>query len=116
MKIAFLIFSYLHKEKPNMPILLHTLLFAKEMKDKGDEVKIIFEGEGVQWAKDFLNEDHPLHNHAKPLFENIVVCEACASMFNVLNDIKDKVTVENALYGHISLRKYLEENYKIIEL
>ena len=116
MKTAFLVFSYLHKEKPNMPIMLHTLLFAKEMKDKGDEVKIIFEGEGVQWAKDLLNEDHPLHNHVKPLLEDIVVCESCASMFNVLEDIKDKVTIENVLYGHISLRKYLEEDYRIIEL
>ena len=116
MKTAFLVFSYSHNERPNMPIIFHTLLFAKEMKDKGEGVKIIFEGEGVQWVKDLLNEDHSLYNYTKPLLENIVVCEACASMFNVLEDIKDKVTVENILYGHISLKKYLDEDYQIIEL
>ena len=116
MKVAFLIFSYLHGEKPNMPIMLHTLLFAREMKEKGDEVKIILEGEGVLWGRDLLKEDHPLSNHVKPLLEDIVVCEACANVFKVMDDVKDKLTLENDLFGHISLKKYMDEGYNIITL
>ncbi|AEH07568.1 DsrE family protein [Methanothermococcus okinawensis] len=115
MKNAFLIFSYMHNNKPNMAVMMHVLLFAKEMNEKGDNVKIIFEGEGVNWAKDLLNEDHPLSNHAKPLLNNFVVCEACANMFGVLDDIKGKLNIENDLFGHISLKKYLDEGYNIIE-
>ncbi|HID47314.1 MAG TPA: hypothetical protein EYH15_02300 [Methanothermococcus okinawensis] len=116
MKTVFLVFSYLHREKPNMPVMLHTLLFAKEMKEKGDEVKIILEGEGVLWARDLLKEDHPLSNHVKPLLEDIVVCEACANIFKVMDDIKDRLTLENDLYGHVSLKKYLDKGYSVISL
>lgn len=115
MKNAFLVFSYLHHNKPNISLMMHILLFAKEMKEKGDDVKIIFEGEGVNWAKDLLNEEHPLSNHVKPLMDNIIVCEACANMFGILDDIKDKLHVENELFGHVSLKKYLDEDYNVIE-
>ncbi|WP_421077244.1 DsrE family protein [Methanothermococcus sp. Ax23] len=115
MKNAFLVFSYMHNDKPNMPVMLHVLLFAKEMKEKGDDVKIIFEGEGVNWAKDLLNEEHPFSNHAKPLMDNFVVCEACASMFGILDDVKDKLNVENDLFGHVSLKKYLDEGFDVIK-
>jgi len=114
MKNAFLIFSYMHQNKPNIPLMMHVLLFAKEMKEKGDAVKIIFEGEGVNWAKDLLNSEHPLSNHAKPLMEDFVVCEACANMFGVLDAIKDKLNVESDLYGHISLKKYMDDEYNVI--
>ncbi len=116
MKVAFLIFSYSNKDKPNMPVMFHTLLFANELKEKGDEVKIILEGEGVLWAKDLLNEDHPLKNHFEKLKDDFVVCEACASMFNIKNEIEGKLKLENDLFGHISLKKYLDDGYQIIEL
>ncbi|WP_457612133.1 DsrE family protein [Methanocaldococcus sp.] len=116
MKIAYLIFSYLHKDSPNMPIMFHTLLFANEMKEKGDKVKIILEGEGVLWARDLLSEDHPLKNHFEPLKDDFVVCEACASMFNVKDIVKDKLKMENDLRGHISLKKYIDDGYNIITL
>ncbi|ACX72292.1 conserved hypothetical protein [Methanocaldococcus vulcanius M7] len=116
MKVAFLIFSYFHKNQPNMPVMMHTLLFANELKEKGDEVKIILEGEAVLWAKDLLSENHPLKSHFEKVKDDFVVCEACASMFNVKEEIKDKLKLENDLFGHISLKKYLDGGYRIIEL
>ncbi|AEF95989.1 DsrE family protein [Methanotorris igneus] len=116
MKTAFLVFSYEKNGKPNMPIMFHTLLFANEMKEKGDEVKIILEGEGVNWAKDLLNEDHPLKNHFEKLKDDFVVCEACASMFGVKEKIEGKLKLDNDLFGHVSLKKYLDDGYQIIEL
>ncbi len=116
MKVAFLIFSYLHKNQPNIPVMFHTLLFANEMKEKGDEVKLLLEGEAVLWARDLLDENHPLKSHFEKLKDDFVVCEACASMFNVKDEIEGKLKMENDLFGHISLKKYLDEGYKIIEL
>ncbi|WP_456419294.1 DsrE family protein [Methanocaldococcus infernus] len=116
MKVAFLIFSYQKDSKPNMPIMFHTLLFANEMKEKGDEVKILLEGEAVNWAKDLLSENHPLKNHFEKLKENFVVCEACSDMFKIKDEIKGKLELENDLFGHISLKKYLDEGYRVIEL
>ena len=116
MKVAFLIFSYSNKDKPNMPVMFHTLLFANEMKEKGDEVKIILEGEAVLWAKNLLSENHPLKNHFEKLKDDFVVCEACATMFNIKEEIKGKLKLENDLFGHISLKKYLDEGYRVIEL
>jgi len=46
--------------------------------------------------------------------DDFVVCEACASMFDVLDDVKDKLRVENDLFGHISLKKYLDEGFDVI--
>ncbi len=116
MKVAYLVFSYLHKNSPNMPIMFHTLLFANEMKEKGDDVKIILEGEGVLWARDLLSEEHPFKNHFEPLKDNFVVCEACTSMFEIKETVEGKLKMEGDLRGHISLKKYMDEGYKIITL
>ncbi|ENN96197.1 hypothetical protein J422_03583 [Methanocaldococcus villosus KIN24-T80] len=113
MKTAFLIFNFLHKEQPNIPLMFHILLFAGEMKEKGDDVKIILEGEAVQWAK-LLLENDKLKNHFEKVKDCFIVCEACAAMFNVKDEIKDHFKLENDLYGHISLKKYMDEGYRII--
>lgn len=115
MKTAFLMFNYEKNGKPNMPVMFHALLFASEMKEKGDDVKIILEGEAVKWAKDLLSEDHPLKNHFEKLNDDFVACEACSSMFGVLDDIKDKIKIENDLHGHVSLKGYMDEDYKVVD-
>ncbi len=116
MKTAFLVFSYKNGENLAMPLIFHTLLFANEMVEKGDDVKIILEGEGVLWAKDLLNEEHPLKGHFEKLKDNFVVCEACAVMFNIKDEIKDELTLENKLKGHISLKEYIDNGYTIIKM
>jgi hypothetical protein len=115
MKACFLIFTYDKGGKPYVPVIFHALLFAKEMKEKGDDVKIVFEGEAVKWFNELLKEDHPLKSHVEALKDNFIACEACSNMFGVLDSIKGKIKIENDLHGHISLKKYLDSDYKVIE-
>lgn len=115
MRTCFLVFTYDKDGKPYMPTMFHVLLFAKEMKEKGDTVTIVFEGEGVKWFNELFKTDSPLKSHVEALKDNFVACEACSSMFSVLEKIKGKVKIENDLHGHISLRNYIDKDYTIIE-
>ncbi|MBA2862187.1 DsrE family protein [Methanococcus maripaludis] len=115
MKACFLIFTYDKGGKPYVPIIFHALLFAKEMKEKGDDVKIVFEGEAVKWFNEILKPDHPLKTHVEALKDNFVACEACSHMFDVFTSIKGKIAIENELHGHVSLRKYLDNGYTVVE-
>ncbi|MBP2144063.1 sulfur relay (sulfurtransferase) complex TusBCD TusD component (DsrE family) [Methanococcus voltae] len=115
MKISLLVFSYEKDGAPMNTLMFHVLLFAKELKEKGEDVKILFEGEGVQWAKELINPEHPFKKHVEYLKDNFVACEACSSMHGILDDIVGKVAIENDLHGHISLKKYLDDDGKVVE-
>ncbi|ABR54388.1 conserved hypothetical protein [Methanococcus vannielii SB] len=115
MKECFLVFTYEKDGKPYIPVMFHVLLFASEMKKKGDLVKIVFEGEGVKWLNELFNPEHPLKSHVEGLKDTFVACEACSSMFSVLEKIKGKVELENRLHGHVSLKNYLDSGYTVIE-
>jgi hypothetical protein len=54
---------------------VNAMVVAKELKDAGDEVQIIFDGAGTQWLGELSDSNHKAH----PLFEQVrdVVSGAC---------------------------------------
>src|SRR4030042_4442414 len=100
---------------------LHSLLYAKEVKDAGHLVALIFDGAGTEWAEAFQHPDHKLHGRYQELKKlGIVeeVCDFCAAAFQVEEGIQ-KMS-ESALVaefdGHPSLKKWIDLGYEVIVL
>lgn len=101
----------------------HALLYTKELKEAGHEVKLIFDGGGTKWVTELSQTDHPL----TPLFNSVKesgaisgVCEYCIGAFG-----GDKEEIKKAglplageYMGHPSvtllrsLTLYLKDLYK----
>ncbi len=99
----------------------HALLYAKELKEAGIEVKLIFDGGGTAWLREFRKADNPL----RPLYEAVKatgavagVCKYCVSAFGGKpEDATDEgLPLDEEYQGHPSLAALIKENYRIITL
>ncbi|HQO69758.1 MAG: DsrE family protein [Clostridia bacterium] len=99
----------------NEMCFIHILLNALEMKQKGKEVKIVFEGEAVRLPKVLSDKANPMYR--KCLEEGIIdgVCEACSKTLGAYEDNKALgLTFLSELKGHPSINRYMEEGFEVI--
>lgn len=95
---------------------LNALEFAKELKDNGDDVRIVFDGAGVKWIADVSDENHKLHPVYKAVEDKVDgACSFCASAFGVRQKLeKLNVTFLDDYDDHPSLRSLVKEGYQIV--
>ena len=96
--------------------VFNALIMAKELKEAGHIVNIIFDGAGTEWLAKLQMEDNKMHALYIELKDNIVGgCDFCAVAFNVKDILKEKdIPLSSDFMGHTSFKKYIEEDYKII--
>lgn len=89
---------------------------AKEFKENGDDVKIIFDGAGTQW----LNKLSDPQNLLYPLFDAVRdkvtgACAFCAAAFGAAEGAAaGGVELVDEYEGHPSIRQLVKEGYEII--
>jgi len=101
---------------------LHALLYAKELKEHGHEVVLIFDGAGTEWAYDWVNPDST--SELQPLFKELreklgtwIICDYCAAAFKVKRGLTVlNVPLTSEYEGHPSIAKWADEGYQIIVL
>ncbi|MBT3445986.1 DsrE family protein [bacterium] len=95
---------------------VNALMTAKEFKEAGDEVKIIFDGAGTKWISKF-NEENGKYNS---LFDSVRdkvagVCGYCASAFKVSEDVaKFNINLIDEFDGHPSFKKLVDEGFTVL--
>lgn len=76
---------------------------AYELKQRGDEVTIIFQGAGTRWAAVLTKQDHPLHGLYNLVKDRIAgVSCGCSDVFGVRHDAESagfNVLTDNAIPG-----------------
>jgi len=74
----------------NMARALHALLYAKQIKAKGGEVELIFDGGGTEWAAEFPKNEHFKKMYQELLDTGVVkgVCSFCAGAFSVKDELE----------------------------
>lgn len=110
-KIVFFAFS---GEKSSF---MHILLNAVDMQEKGNEVKVVIEGQATKLVQTFIEEEIPIFKKALNL--NIIdsICKACSEQCGVLEyNQKTGIPINGDLMGHPPMNKYIEDNYQIIVL
>ncbi len=96
--------------------LVNALEVAKELKEKGYPVALVFDGAGTEGLAALANPDHRAH----PLFAAVAdrvagACHHCAGAFGVRASLAALgQTLLDPYEGHPSLVGYLAEGYRVL--
>ena len=101
---------------------VHAFLYARELKEHGHEVVLIFDGAGTEWAEELSNPAST--SKLKPAYEQLkergiveVICDYCATAFQVRTPLAERGRLLIAEYeGHPSIAKWIDEGYRLIIL
>lgn len=111
---------FVHASENEGAKALHSLLYAHELHEAGNEVKVIFDGAGTIWIKKWEDPKHKLN----PLFKAVKklgviegVCEYCAGAFGVETEVRQSgLPALGQINGHPSLAQLVADDYQIITL
>lgn len=101
--------------------LFNALFLTLELKDKGQEVALIFQGAGTRWPSEAMLPDHPAHALYDAVADSIVgVCGGCADVFGATENlsgsgltlIRDKDIPGTS--GILDLSRYLDQSYRLV--
>ncbi|MDO5027998.1 MAG: DsrE family protein [Bacillota bacterium] len=94
---------------------LHALMNAKQLKEKGYQVKVLLEGQSVTLPKELVAENNPLFQGLKEDGTIVGVCLACSKTLGVFEDNeKLGLAMIDDMYGHAGVGKYMEEGYEVL--
>lgn len=115
MKTAIVIFADT-ETKEALGRVLNALEFAKELKEHGDDVRIIFDGAAVKWLPEITDSEHYVHPLYKAVEDKVDgACSYCASAFGVQQKLsKLGTTFLDDYDDHPSLRNLMVEGYHIV--
>jgi hypothetical protein len=103
------------RDYEGMGRVVNAMITVKEYKDAGEEVKLILDGAGTRWIKQFTKPDQPYRELYDQVKDKVSVCEYCAGAFNVSKEVQEQnLPVENEYDGHPSIRKLLNEGWKVV--
>ena len=96
--------------------LVNALEAAKELKQGGDDVRIIFDGAGTAWVPDLAKEEHKAHRLYAAVQDKIVgACSYCAAAFGVKDKVQAAGVRLTAEYdGHPSIRSLIQGGFTIL--
>lgn len=101
--------------------LFNAMFIAYELKEKGQQVALIFQGAGTRWAGEIVKPDHPAHRLYTAVKDTVVgVCGGCADVFGATADVKAtglSLIREKEIPGTsgiIDLSRYLDEGYRLL--
>jgi hypothetical protein len=110
------------KGHDGMARAVHALLYAKELKEQGHDVVLIFDGAGTEWAEQLSDPAGesglaPLYTELKLLGIIEVVCDHCAQAFRVKDQLAQRNAPLTAEYaGHPSVAKWVAKGYQLVVL
>ncbi len=110
----------LHAQPGDMGRAVHGLLYSKDLKEAGHQVRLIFDGAGTTWVREFEKPDHKYHKLYQEVKKSGLIggaCDYCAQAFQVKNEIAQAGIPFHAEYGgHPSVAKLVQEGYTLITL
>jgi hypothetical protein len=101
--------------------LFNALFIVHDLKEKGRDVVLIFQGAGVRWAAEISKPDHPAHHLYQAIRDTrIEVCGGCADVFgetDAASDtglplVRDRMIAGTT--GVIDLSTYCEDGNRLI--
>ncbi|BDQ37397.1 hypothetical protein SYK_17570 [Pseudodesulfovibrio nedwellii] len=97
---------------------VHVLLNALDMKEKGEDTIIVFEGASVTLIPELEKKENPfstLYFKAKDAGLIDGACKACSAKLGVLDAVKEAgIELIGDMAGHPSIAEYQKKGYTII--
>lgn len=101
-----------------MMCFIHVLLNALDMKDRGDDVVVIFEGAATALIPQLAKKENAFHGlYVRAVETGIVAgaCKACSAKLGVLDDvIAADIPLLDDMSGHPSMAGFRARGYHII--
>lgn len=95
--------------------LVNGLEAAREFREAGDEIELIFDGAATQWVGELESEGHPYHDLYLSVKDEIEVCEYCVGAFEQETAVSEAgVGRRDEHDGHPSIRSLVEDGYEVI--
>ena len=100
--------------------MFNALFLTLELKEKKQDVTLIFQGAGTRWIAEASKSDHPTHAIYAAVKDKILVCGGCADVFGATAQaesagarlVRDKQIPGTP--GVLDLSRYLDENARLI--
>lgn len=121
MKLALAIISDPRAGEESLARLLNAFAAASDVSQAGHETEIVFIGTGTRWPAELVNPLHAAHGAyqgVRPLVAG--ASRACASAFGATEGLRQAGVPEKhdnpipGTAGALSLRRYLEEDWKLL--
>jgi hypothetical protein len=101
--------------------LFNAMFLTLELKDKSQEVALIFQGAGARWPTEVTQPAHPAHALYHAVADKIAgVCSGCADVFGATEGVKAtglKLVREREIAGVgsiLDLSRYLDQGYRLV--
>ena len=95
----------------------HVLMNALDLHKAGFEVKIIFEGASVKLPAVLKEENNPLFGKALDAGLIAGICFACSKVLGVFEaNLALGLPMLDDMYGHASMKPYLEDGYEVVSM
>ncbi len=101
--------------------LFNALFVAYELKEKRQQVAVMFQGAGVRWASELVRPTHPAHALYNAIKDEVVgVCGGCADVFGATRaatTASAQLIREQEIPGTsgiIDISKYLEDGFRVL--
>jgi DsrE/DsrF-like family len=101
--------------------LFNAMFLAKELKDRKEEVALVFQGTGARWPAEIVKSGHPANGLYEAVSDKIEgICGGCADVFGAtagakktgLELVRDKdIPGTN---GILDLSRYLADGYRSV--
>ncbi|MBI4542010.1 MAG: DsrE family protein [Gemmatimonadetes bacterium] len=105
-------------QKADMGRAVHSLLYARQLKDGGHDVKVFYDGEGTTWIPRFEDPAFKYHDLYRGVLDEGLIggaCEYCAGAFGAKAAIETTaVPLVSDCNGHPDLAKMVAEGRTII--
>lgn len=107
--------------KESVAKIRHALIYSKEIKDAGNEIILIFDGNGTKWL-DIISNETSEFDFLNKLFKEVkskgIVYKAC-EFCSTRKDVKDSLKFKNVEFlseydGHPNVGKLINDGYQII--
>ncbi|KAB2914784.1 MAG: DsrE family protein [Hyphomicrobiaceae bacterium] len=101
--------------------LFNAMFLTLELKDKGQDVALIFQGAGARWPAEVTKPAHPAHALYHAIADKVVgVCGGCADVFGATEGakatgvtlVRDKQIPGTG--GILDLSRYLDQGYRLV--
>ncbi|MGW0821041.1 hypothetical protein [Streptomyces sp. NPDC002845] len=94
----------------------NALVAAKEFKDGGDNVRLVFDGAGTRWPGVLSDTEHPAHGVYEAVSDVVTgACDYCAKAFEAEESARAAhVHLLDEYEGHPSIRRLVADGYQVI--
>lgn len=96
--------------------VVNALVAAKEFKEAGDDVRVVFDGAATRWPAALSDERHRAHSLYQAVADTVEgACGYCARAFEAEHSVRDAhVHLLSEYEGHPSIRRLVSEGRQVI--